>query len=473
MNRLLKSIATLALTLSSVAFGQYEMKDVYKLRNDKEPLISSFNNKDREKVLKLYQDQSVRAKIAETFYETVFKFVNADNNQCDLNLQSLLKAAFKQEGFASNEEELESIFKLLRVYNNIDDILYEILSANNKVAHEIEKLDLAKKAPRAGKHTELYERNDIQDLFSNFSEFPDEIETCSFQEFTFILKKVRNDEGRRPKKPEKDLRKLMKKALEDKVISLESFHKLEYLRKRSEVSERLIFFRDYFKIVVQAKNKMVPLSTSPQPPARIEEEDKFSSIKMRRFSKLTRRKLLYRKYDENQIVMLSQVLQKASRRMGVDVDTESGIPYVMQEFSVLEPNGERRTYVERIDLDPQSQFNFARRLLRKDMIEVQMMDLFNGLKVTYEDLVMAAFETGYVSFEDISYVVRYDDLWNPEISKFERVRGFVFRVAGYSSFFLPPPWNIVGTLAIGIVEGIVERKNSNGANNDNPATFIE
>lgn len=226
------------------------------------------------------------------------------------------------------------------------------------------------------------------------------------------------------------------------------------------------------KIILQAKNQMIPLKRTYKP-IKLEDEDKFASERMKRFSKLTRRKLLYRKYDETQIIILAQIMQKASRRMGVDLDTESGTPYISQEFSVLQPNGERRTYVEKFDLDPQSQFNLARRLLRKDMLEAQMMDTFNGLKITYEDLVMAAFETGYITIEDISLVVRYDDLWNPETSKFERVSGFVFKIAGYTTFFLPPPWNIIGTIAIGVVEGIVEKKNSTGVENDNPATFIE
>lgn len=208
-------------------------------------------------------------------------------------------------------------------------------------------------------------------------------------------------------------------------------------------------------------------------PINLDDEDKFSSERLKRFSKLTRRKILYRKYTETQIIMLAQVLQKASRRMGVDVDTESGTPYITQEFSVLQPNGERTTYVERFDLDPQSQFNLARRLMRKDILDLQMMDTFQGLQITYDDVVSAAFETGYITIEDITYVVRYDDLWNPEISKWERVSGFVFKVAGYSSFFLPPPWNIVGTIAIGVVEGIVQKKFETGADNDNPATFIE
>lgn len=159
--------------------------------------------------------------------------------------------------------------------------------------------------------------------------------------------------------------------------------------------------------------------------------------------------------------------------MGVDVDTDSKRPVISQEFSVLQPNGERSNYVETIELDPQSQYNLARRLLRKDMTELQMMDIFVSKKITHEDIVMAALETGYVSLEEIEFVIQYDDLWNPEKTKFEKISGFIFTVAGYSTFFLPPPWNITASIALGVIEGLVEAKNKKGSENDNPATFIE
>jgi hypothetical protein len=159
--------------------------------------------------------------------------------------------------------------------------------------------------------------------------------------------------------------------------------------------------------------------------------------------------------------------------MGVDPDTNSGRPFITQEFSILTSSGERENYVERIELDPQSQYNLARRLLRKDMVELQMMGTFSKVKITHEDIVMAAFETGHISFEDIEFVVRYDDLWNPKKNPYHKMISFVFRVSGYTTFFLPPPWNIAASIAMGVVEGLVDNQFRTGAENDNPSTFIE
>jgi hypothetical protein len=384
-----------------------------------------------------------------------------------------LKGNYKRAKFPDDKQSLDDHLKLIRLYNGIDDIFYELLSATNSDLHAIAGINL-KKQPQSSlfSNKKTLGNNDLNELYSNFTTYPDEIETCSYQEFIFLKNRIKDSEGKKAEKPLQEMKILNKEALKNKIISIETYNKLEFLRDHSNISERLILFKDYFKVIMRAKNQMRPVSKTYKP-IKLEDEFNFSSEKIERFSKLTRRKLLYRKYDETQIILLAQILQKASRRMGTDLDTESGVPYISQEFTVTESDGQRRTYVERFDLDPQSQYNLARRLLRKDMVETQMMDSFVGLKITFDDLVMAAFETGYITVEDIMYVVRYDDLWNPSVSKYKRIMGFVFKVGGYSTFFLPPPFNIIGAIALGIVEGIVDSKNQSGAENDNPATFIE
>lgn len=467
------SVFTLLIMFAVPAFADYSMEDVLRLRNDKEVSISSFSQRERDRIVIKYSDKDQRENITKVFYKSLVDFLNEDDNQCDLRFIEILKKRLAENKIVTDKNILEDHLKMLRVFNGIDDIFYELLSADNKDFENLKKLNLSKK-PKASifAHKKLLENNNVKELFSNFEEYPNETETCSFQEFIFIKNKIKGANGKKSENEIKDLKILAKKALQEKVITLETYNKLEYLRDEGKVQERLIFMKDYLKIIFQAKNQMTPIKQTYKP-IKLEDEDKFSTERMKRFSRLTRRKLLYKKYDETEIILLAQILQKASRRMGVDPDTQSGIPYINQEFNVLQPNGERRTYVERFDLDPQSQFNLARRLLRKDILEAQMMAIFNGLKITYEDLVMAAFETGYISIEDIQYVVRYDDLWNPEITKFERVSGFVFQVAGYTTFFLPPPWNIIGTIALGITEGIVDKKTNTGVDHDNPSTFIE
>lgn len=458
---------------SSFSFAKVEFEDLYKLRNDKEVVITVFSEKEKLRIKDAYKDSDLKENISRVFFDSLYVFLNDNEKWCEPNFIKHFKEELDRNNLNTTEKDLEEYFKILRVNHQIDDILFEILSSVNKDYFELQNLDLNRAAARPFlERSYLNENNNIQDLFSNFQQWPDEIQNCSYEEYIFIKNNIWISKTEKSQK-EAHLKSLIMKAFEEKAISLESYHKLEFLRSESDINERDLWLKHYLKIVINAKNRMVPVNLNYQSND-IEKEDNFASEKLRRFSKLTRRKLLYEKYDETQIIQLAQILQKASRRMGVDPDTESGVPRIVQEFNIQLANGQRTNYVEVIELDPQSQYNLARRLLRKDMTELQMMSNFVKVTITHEDIVMAAFETGYITHEDLEHVIRYDDLWNPEMTKWEKISGFIFKVAGYSNFFVPPPWNVATSIAIGVIEGIVDNKFfKNGADNDNPATFIE
>lgn len=446
--------------------------DLSKLKNDKEALISVFGDREIKDIQKRYPSPQERSRISEIFLSTMKTYLRENKSQCDLDFVSRFEKNLLKENLSKSPQLIPDSFKILRMENSIDDILYEILTATFTDLKGLSALNTTSTPNASARISQaLEENNKISEIYANFENFPDDSKLCALQEFIYLKGQINDETGKKSKEPLKLMASLNRRAFELNAISLESYHKLEFLRTKSQLEKRYIFLRDYLKIIFHAKNQLLPKKAVYRP-LKLEDEDKFSSERVKRFSRLTRRKILYRKYNETQIILLAKVLQKASRRMGTDVDTTSGVPYIMQEFK-YEEDGQERTYVERFNLDPQSQFNLARRLLRKDILDLQMMDLFNNLTVTHQDVVMAAYETGYISVEDINYVVRYDDLWNPETSRFERVSGFVFRVSGYATFFLPPPWNVIGTLALGVVEGLVDQKSKTGAQNDNPATFIE
>jgi molybdopterin converting factor small subunit len=463
----------LATCLMNNAFA-FTMGDVQKIKNDKEAVITSFSKRDKENILQQYNDQNEIVKIQQVFYATVLDFINDDSSkQCEADFFSRLVINLKAANLRNDKDSIDDHLKLLRTLNYIDDILYDVVSSINDDAEKLSKLDLKKPFRKSMvKHEDRLEKNNVEDLYFAFKSWPDEKNRCSTQEFIRLKESVTIPNNEKEKVKWKYLGTLNEKAFEKKLISLETFNKLEFFRTKSNFEKRYIWLNDYIKIVLNAKNRMIPITKSYEV-KNLDAESKFSTEKLKRFSTLTRRKSLYKKYNETQILLLAQVMQKASRRMGVDVDTITKAPYLIQEFELLKENGERETYVEKTEIDPQSQYNLARRLMRKDIVDLQMMSIFNRIDVTYEDIVMASLEVGYISLEDIEFVVAYDDLWNPTTSKYERMSGFIFKVAGYTSFFLPTPFNIAASLALGIVEGIVDRNFKTGASNDNPGTFIE
>lgn len=465
----------LVLPSGSAVAASYTRSDILKLANDKEVEITAFSAREKEKVLKKARSgMGIPSLLTDTFYNVFLDFLNEEDNACELNFIARFHNKLEERRVAHNKEDMEFYFKILRINNSIDDLLYDILVSVNADYLGMQKLNLTRSAASAPRNSKIYQFNKLEDLFMNFDVWPDEKENCSYQEFVFIKNNIKNGPGDKDiSTKDDDLKTLIRKAHEDRLISLESYNKMEYLRTESNLNERNLWLADYLRTTFSVKNKLKTVKKT-YVVKDLNKENPLASERVKRFSRLTNRKVLYQKYDENQIMMLAQVLQKASRRMGVDPDTKSGAAVIVQEFSVLQANGTRTNYVERTELDPQSQYNLARRLLRKDILDLQMMDTFAKVKITHIDVVMAAYETGYITTEDLDYVVKYDDLWNPEKTQWEKISSFVFKVAGYSSFFLPPPWNIVTSIAMGVAEGVVENKYfRNGVDNDNPATFIE
>ena len=467
----LTSIGVVVLMAQNLRAQEFSYEQMNILRNDKEPLISVFSKREKQKISDKYKDSPDNQKLERVFYNTILNNLNNVRYNCDLNVANGLVKNLEKDGFKSDVVSVEEYLKALRVNNSIDDILYKVMSFANRDLNNLKKLDYTKKAKFYKVKKELADNNDLKELFAGFTEFPNDLDRCTFQEFYFIKTNIKIGETKKSTK-DKDMKVLIAAAHKQNIISLRTYHTMMYILEDAQLKKRDLWLDDYLRISWRAKNRLVS-KKKPYVVKDIEQENDFSSERVKRFSKMTRRQQLYRKYDETQIILLTQVLQKASRRMGIDPDTKSSIPVIMQEFWVDKEDGTQENYVEKIELDAQAQYNLARRLLRRDMTKLQMMETFHSKVVTFEDIVVASLETGYVSLDDIEYVVKYDDLWNPERSKFERISGFVFNVAGYSTFFLPPPWNITATIALGVAEGLLEKKYTDGENNDNPAALFK
>jgi hypothetical protein len=463
----------LPLVTIPVPTEEYPPELIAKIKNDKEVQITSFDSYEILRIQKKFTSLDQKTKIIQVFTNSLHDFLNNKDMHCELRYIAALVQELQSINIKISKEELLDIFKMLRVNNVIDDIYYDILESLLKDYFALGKIKLTTKPIKNffKNYEEKIAGYDLNVLFASFKKYPDEVESCSYVEFFRVREKIGTIKDTIDSK-NSELKDLAYMAFTKNIISLETFNRIKFLTKDSTIQSRQVWLNDYFKIIFSAKNKMIPLKRNYKV-VKIEAENSFSTERLSRFSKMTRRKLLYQKYNEGQIILLTQVMKKASQRMGVDPDTKTGVPYLIQEFNILQDAGVMENLVEKIELDTQDQFNFARRLLRKDMIALQMMKVFQSVTITYEDLVMASLETGYISLDDIEYVVKYDDLWNPEISKFERLTRMTFRVAGYSTFFLPPPWNVTAALTLTVIDGIVESKTINGASNDNPNTFIE
>jgi hypothetical protein len=479
-------VSTLLLTalFSTSTFAAYSFEDISKIKNDKESFSRVLSKKKIKKVKAKYEKLDLKVK--DIFYTTLQSFLNSEATlKCELTFLKNFKKGLRLAHFKDNNDSVEELLALLRANNHIDDILYKLMSDVNVDYHKLRSLNFKKKI-RLGinKNKKLVKNNNLKELYKNFSKWPNGSTNCVSNEFVWLKNNIKSkkDKALTPEEVERgdvaittgskrDLKKLNRAAYRNKLISSRTYRKLQYLTSKSKLDKKSLWLTKYVDIVSNAKNRLNPISYNYEIKD-ISQEDEYTQDRLGRLKKLTRREILYRKYNQTEIIILAQILQRASQRMGVDPDTESSIPVISQSFSVLLADGTRNNYVEELELDTQDQYNLARKRLSRDITEIQMMGTFSNKEITYDDIVVAAFETGYISFEDIEFVILYDDLWNPSQTKFEKVMGFAFTVAGYSSFYIPPPWNAVVSIALGVVQGLILNRNIKGSENDNTASLI-
>jgi hypothetical protein len=475
----------------------YTYDQVAKLHNDKEVKITRFSAKAKENVLKKYEASELRTKIGSLFYEVVYAFVNDSNLRCEINLIERLKNKLKQNDFNYSYLDIEEYLKLLRSTQYIDDIFYEFLSEINTDFYELNKIDrkLYQLGPDVVRgwtknggenfnrrdvtaYKKLTPENDVEDLYENFSIWPDDKKSCLYQQLNYIrgnLKDYKNKGRKISKKRNSEiLKQLNRAAVINKSITANSFMKLEYLREKSFVTDRYLSLENYLLIVFNNKNHLKPENYTYNIQD-IEKEFDFSSVVLSRYNSLTRRKDLYEKYNGTQITSLSQVLEKASKRMGVDPDYVSSRVVVTQTFQRIKSDGTLENYVEeeRLELSPGDQYTFSRKRMRQDIENLKKMKEYADIEIYYSDVVMAALETGYLSLEDIEYAVKYDDLWNPEKTEYEKILGYIFSFTGYATFFLPPPYNVTASIGLVVIQNVLYNRQVKGELNDNSASFID
>lgn len=196
----------------------------------------------------------------------------------------------------------------------------------------------------------------------------------------------------------------------------------------------------YLRMVREVKN-----SRRPNPPGRDDlAPNTFSSSTLFRNSPLTRRAALYTRFTPLQVNLQVSLLRRFFLRMDA-----KNLALVFSS----------ETGSESVPLSPMAQYHFARKLLLRDLQELNRSVLFQNTPVSFEDLITASLETGLIHGGILNEVNRIDDLWNPVIAPWTKLTGFALRVSGNAVVFLPPPYNILSSVALILIESRVEKRN--------------
>jgi len=407
-----------------------EAFDVKLLANNKEAFSRERTKEQTSEALQWASKHQLKADLkarALTALSNTFNVMEKIDTTCEVGLVKQLQTDAKNYQVISDVEETQVLISYLRQQDLIDDVLFKLLRDSASVQSDF----IVNADERPARPFNVYTRQnadiDVEKMYAPFKQWPDDVKKCTLNTYfevvnTLTFKNAKDRDGQ--------MSKLNYIAYVNGTIDLDKYNKLMTLQERG-VYDWPVYFRRYADIINNAKDK---LTKTPEAKA----THNFTVEYVSKRDKLTQRGNLYRTYNSTQVMMLAQIIEKTAKRM--DARNVS-----LNWQYTDDPNGEREIYV----LSPMEQYRAAIKMLRKDMAEVMRSDAFRGTGLEYDHLIAAAYEAGFIKSHELDQVLKFEDFWNPKTPRWKAYANFAFSIAGSATFYLPPPWNIIG--AIGLV----------------------
>lgn len=364
-------------------------------------------------------------------------------SSCEIGLMQRLIKIAKEKNLIEESNEIFHLLVFYRQQNLIDDIFYKILKNSAKIDYDFNRLNELSSPRPINLLTRQNSQIDLNIFYNPFKSWPNEIKNCSTTAFENMFSSLN---WKNTRDLDNQIIKLNFLALRNKVISLETFKKLEVLRK-IKIKNQTIALDHYLKIINEAKDK---LTKSPE----IITENSFPTNYVSRRDGITQRENLYLKYTSTEVVILAQIIEKASKRIDAKYASLSWKYSEDEEIDI---------YV----LSPMEQYRAAIKMLRRDMAETMRSEAFQNKNVQYEDLIAAAYETGLIKSSELNHVLKFEELWNPKTPKWKAYMNFAFSLGGTATFFLPPPWNVVGAIGLALTQSKIANGQTKPDSDDN------
>lgn len=183
-------------------------------------------------------------------------------------------------------------------------------------------------------------------------------------------------------------------------------------------------------------------------PNRKDEESDFVSATIKK-ENISLREQLYQKYNYQQITLLSNLISNLKKRLDAS-DISIDIQYENQSKEI-------------ISLTPMERFRFILKQLRRELSNINNGSLLNGKMATYTDLIVASYEVGSISSDEISKLVSLQEIWNPTKTTKEKVFYWVKTFGGTATVLLPAPYGFISVMAPMFID---QQISSNSINHD-------
>ena len=319
------------------------------------------------------------------------------------------------------ERPQEILLLGLRKEQVFDDIVLDILLKSLKVKYNW--------SLPSGSQKKIREHKQKEAIFGSVKQFFKQVERGQCLEDAYLS--FVSGLGKFKLKGNKDLKAINFASKREKIISKSQFKVLESLRQ-GKVFVWKNTIRTYLKKRSQLRRQR-PLSHP--------ENSDFVAKKNKNF-KMSLRQNLYEKYTFYQIFLMGDLISKLRSRLEA------------QEISIIIRYGNEDD--EEIPLSPMEQFRFLLKLLRKDLSDLNNSELFQGRNATFEEVIAAAYEVGFVPANEVEEVASLEEIWNPKQTLREKVFFWVKTFGRVGSVLLPQPVGFVSLLAIMGIESFYQ-----------------
>jgi len=434
----MKLASLLTLTVISFSALADESLDYLKLRNNKESrsnLIETKNFSEIKEWIREYEiDEKALYQKSGLVLRDAIAEVRKNETICDYGFYKTFKQKAINYGYIRRTADLHPFLNYLRTRNFIDDVFL-------KMMRKLVDLNLVMIQTRADL-TQSYSypftpnRNkniSVLELFDQISTMPDEKNSCVIDNLQSIQSSLTfTSESDKVKQTSF----VLEEALDQKIIDLKYYNMLQLLNQNPDLVSGLKV-RKYLAVV--SKTKDIFLKGEPTKSKVNLTQNVISKKEM-----ITERERLYRVYTPEQILMLSEVVNRTSQRISAK---EANIVFTLQDDTN-----------DNYKLTPLEQYRVSLRILQKEMNELKRSELFKENNIYYEDLVMSAFETGLISSSEFDQILKFEEFWNPSVPRWKAYTDFGFTIAQTATFLAPGPWNVVGAIALILTQSKIMAK---------------
>ena len=374
-------------------------------------------------------DEAIKPQLQEILQEeqtkqTIIEILNDNQiNSCASKVIFEIKYRLRLE----SNESLENILKAMRFDNQIDDVVLDLLL-------KVVPLSNYQSTPFAVATLNDDEENMALNIIKQHVVDLKDESSCiedSFRDLAFDLA------SKNPKFI-KHLKQLLKSASKNNIISKDMYKTLDNF-KQNKVHLWPLALSEYKKSHSALAKKF---------PNRKDEESDFVSAAIKK-ENISLREQLYQKYNYQQIVLLSNLISNLKKRLDAS-DISIDIQYENQTKEI-------------ISLTPMERFRFILKQLRRELSNINNGSLLNGKMATYTDLIVASYEVGSISSDEISKLVSLQEIWNPTKTTKEKVFYWVKTFGGTATVLLPAPYGFISVMALMFID---QQISSNSINHD-------